>query len=83
MNSRIGTATYFASSNELEVIRPGESTPRRIRCHNLNQGSLRVHGVQVDGDAIHVLAGPRSNPRPDRKFIYFFSSLSGGGSSRL
>jgi hypothetical protein len=29
------------------------------------------------------LVGPHSNPRPSRKILYLFSSLSGGGSRSL
>jgi hypothetical protein len=39
--------------------------------------------VQVEGDRIWVLVGPHSNPRPNRKILYLFSSLSGGGSRSL
>jgi len=30
--SKSGYATYIESSNELEVIRPGENSTRKIRC---------------------------------------------------
>lgn len=77
-----GYALYDADANELEVIRPGESVTRRFTCLNLNPGVDKVHGIQVEGDNIWILVGPRNNPRPNRKFLYKFSTLS-GGSSRL
>ena len=77
-----GTAIYNQRTNELEVIREGESCTRKIKCLNLNPKSEKVHGVEVDGDDIYVLAGPNSNPRPNKKFKYSFRSLS-GGSSRM
>ena len=78
-----GYATYDAATNSLEVIRPVENTTRRIPCSNLNPSSNRVHGVQIHGDEIWVLVGPPGNSRPNRKFIYRFSSLPGGASSGL
>ena len=78
-----GCAMYNENTNELEVIRAGENSTRRIRCTNLNPLSMKVHGVQIDGDEIWVLAGPPSNPRPNRKFLYLFSSLSGGSSRSI
>lgn len=82
MNST-GYAIYLPDTNELEVTRPGENSKRRIRCINLNPSSMKVHGVQVQGDEIWVLVGPHSNPRPNRKYIYRFSSLTGGSSANL
>lgn len=78
-----GYAMYDAASNRLEVIRPGENTKRYIRCTNIRPPHDKVRGVQVDGDDIWVLVGPSSNPRPNRKFLYRFSSLSGGSSRSL
>ena len=78
-----GYAIYDPSGNRLEVIRPGENSKRYIPCTNLRPQSDKVHGVQVEGDRIWVLVGPHSNPRPNRKFLYLFSSLSGGGSRSL
>lgn len=78
-----GYAMYDPAGNRLEVIRPGENTKRYIRCTNIRPPHDKVHGVQVDGDDIWVLVGPSSNPRPNRKFLYRFSSLSGGGSRSL
>ena len=78
-----GYALYDQSSNSLEVIRPGENTTRRIPCINLNPSQERVHGVQIRGDEIWVMVGPHTNPRPNRKYIYRFSSLAGGASSSL
>ena len=77
---KIGLAMYLEGSNELEVTRPGESNKRRIKCTNLNSKQLKVHGVQVNGDEIWVLTGPKNNSRPNRKYIYSFKSLSGGSS---
>ena len=73
-----GYAMYNPQDNCLEVIRPGENVTRYINCTNLNPYSDRVHGVQIDGDDIWVLVGPHSNPRPNRKIGYSFSSLTGG-----
>lgn len=81
--SSSGYATYDAANNRLEVVRPSENMTRNIRCTNLNPAAMKVHGVQVNGDEIWVLAGPHSNPRPNRKFINRFSSLSGGASAPL
>lgn len=78
-----GYALYDEYSNSLEVIRPGENITRHIPCTNLNPSSERVHGVQIHGDEIWVLTGPSTNPRPNRKYIYRFSSLAGGASSSL
>ena len=78
-----GYARYDESDNALEVTRPGENLTRRIPCTNLNPDFERVHGVQVHGDEIWVLTGPATNPRPNRKYIYRFSSLSGGASTSL
>ena len=78
-----GYASYDPATNSLEVIRPGENTTRRIPCNNLNPSSNRVYGVQIHGDEIWVLVSPPGNSRPNRKFIYRFSSLSGGASSGL
>lgn len=76
--AKVGIARYVAEDNELEVIRPNESSPRRIRCNNLNPRNNRVWGVEVHDDAIWVLVGDR---RPNRKYIYSFKGLSGGASS--
>ena len=82
MNSQ-GYAKYNEAKNQLEVIRPGENSPRTIRCNNLDTSSSKVHGVQINGDEIWILISPKTNPRPNRKIVYFFSSLSGGQSSGL
>ena len=78
-----GLAIYLENSNELEVIRPGESQKRRIRCTNLNPRDSHVFGVQVNGDEIWVLTGSKQSSRPNRKYIYRFSSLSGGSSTGI
>ena len=78
-----GYALYDLAGNRLEVIRPGENSKRYIPCTNLRPQSDKVHGVQVDGDEIWVLVGPLTNPRPNRKILYRFSSLSGGSSRSL
>ena len=80
MNSQ-GYAKYDETKNQLEVIRPGENSPRTIRCNNLDPSSLKIHGVQINGDEIWILTSPKTNSRPNRKTIYYFSSLSGGASS--
>ncbi len=74
---------YDPAENLLEVIRPGENSKRYIPCTNLRPQSDKVHGIQVNGDEIWVLVGPLTNPRPNRKFLYRFSSLSGGSSRSL
>ncbi len=74
---------YDVTHNRLAVTRPGENLTRYIPCINLNPVSMKVHGVQINGDEIWVLVGPTTNPRPNRKIIYRFSSLTGGGSSNL
>jgi hypothetical protein len=81
--SSTGYASYDPAKNQLEVIRPGENMTRTIRCTNLDPAAMKVHGVQVNGDEIWVLVGPHTNPRPNRKIVYHFSSLSGGASSAL
>ena len=78
-----GYAIYDESTNSLEVVRPGENMTRRIPCTNLNPSANRVHGVQIHGDEIWVLVGPPTNSRPNRKYVYRFSSLSGGANSSL
>jgi FtsP/CotA-like multicopper oxidase with cupredoxin domain len=79
--SKTGYAKYIENSNELEVIRPGENSTRRIRCANLNPNRDHVQGIEVHGDEIWILTNSNNNNRPNRKFVYKFSSLSGGGSS--
>jgi len=81
--SKGGIARYDERSNSLFVIRPGENSERKIKCTNLNPRSVKVFGVQVEGDEIWVLTGPKTNSRPNRKYIYKFSSLSGGSSRSL
>lgn len=76
-------ALYDPINNRLEVTRKGESMKRYIPCTNIRPPHDKVHGIQVDGDDIWVLVGPNSNPRPNRKFLYRFSSLSGGSSRSL
>jgi hypothetical protein len=78
-----GLALYDSIKNRLEVIRKGESMKRYIACTNIRPPHDKVHGIQVDGDDIWVLVGPSTNPRPNRKFLYRFSSLSGGSSRSL
>lgn len=78
-----GYAIYNPNRNQLDVIRPGENTTRHISCTNLNPAAVKVHGVQINGDEIWVLVGGHTNPRPNRKLIYKFSSLSGGGSTLI
>jgi hypothetical protein len=73
-----GYARYVEGVNALEVVRPGENLTRRIHCTNLNPSANRVYAVEVHGDEIWVLAGPLTNQRPSRKYIYRFSSLAGG-----
>ncbi len=75
----VGYAIYDSNKNQLEVIRPGENMTRYIHCTNLNPSAVKVHGVQISGDEIWVLVGPRTNPRPNRKFVYRFSSLANSG----
>ena len=78
-----GFARYDEKSNTLFVIRPNENTERKIKCRNLNPKAVKVFGVQVEGDEIWVLTGPKTNSRPNRKYIYKFSTLSGGTSRGL
>jgi hypothetical protein len=76
-----GVARYVEDKNELEVIRPGEGSPRRIRCTNLDPKSSKVWGVEVHDDPIWVLVSSHTNSRPNRKYVYSFKSLGGGGST--
>lgn len=78
-----GCALYDAVRNELEVVRPGESITRRIKCVNMRPEQDRVFGLEIDGDDIWLLIGPKNNQRPNRKINYKFSSLSGGSSRGL
>ena len=78
-----GIARYDECSNSLFVIRPGENSERKIRGTNVNPKSVKIFGVQVEGDEIWVLTGPKTNSRHNRKDIYKFSSLSGGSSRSL
>ena len=82
MNS-IGHAIYDQTRNRLEVVRAGENFTRYINCVNLEPKSVRVFGVQIDGDEIWVLVGPNQNQRANRRIGYRFSSLSGGHGSAL
>jgi hypothetical protein len=70
-------------NNRLKVTRKGESMKPYIPCTNIRPPHGKVHDIQVDGDGIWVLVGRSANPRPNRKFLYRFSSLSGGGSRSL
>lgn len=79
--SNTGYATYIESSNEPEVIRPGENSTRKIRCTNLDPSRDHVKGIEIHGDEIWILTNTNKNNRPNRKFIYKFSSLSGGSSA--
>lgn len=83
MSAARAFARYDESSNCLVVVRAAESIERRIKCTNLSPGSFRVYGLEIDGDAIDVLVGPKASRRPDRRFRYFFSSLRGGSSHPL
>ena len=74
-------AVFPEESCGLLVIVKGRK--RYIPCTNLRPQSDKVHGVQVNGDDIWVLIGPMTNPRPNRKILYRFSSLSGGSSRSL
>ena len=78
-----GYAIYDARNNRLEVVRPHDNVTRYIPCVGLRPEAERVHGVQVEGDEIWVLVGPLTNPRPIRKYIYRFSTMTGGGSMLL
>ena len=78
-----GLAIYDPYNNRLEITRKGESMKRYIPCTNIRPPHDKVHGIQVNGDDIWVLVGPSTNPRPNRKFLYRFSSLSGGSSRSL
>lgn len=78
-----GQAIYNPTNHCLEVIRPGDSMKRYIPCTNIRPPHDKVHGVQISGDDIWVFVGPNTNPRPNRKFLYRFSSLSGGSSRSI
>ena len=78
-----GLALYDHANNRLEVTRKGESMKRYVSCANIRPPHDKVHGLQVDGDDIWVLVGPSTNSRPNHKFLYRFSSLSGGSSRCL
>jgi len=75
-----GYAIYDGNRNRLEIVRPNESMTRYIPCTNLRPEQERVFGVQIMGDEIWDLTAPHNNQRPNKKFIYSFSSLSGGSS---
>ncbi len=78
-----GYAVYDSQKNQLQVVRPNETTKRYINCTNFRPNQDQVFGVEVHGDEIWLLVGPLSNQRPNRKIIYRFSSLSGGGSAGI
>ena len=78
-----GIARYDESKNCLIVVRKGESLERTIRCTNFNPGSYKYFGLETNGDEIYLLVGPKQNSRPNKKFIYKFSSLSGGSSKSI
>ena len=77
-----GTAMYNEDTNELELVRKNEDFVRKIKC----QSSLKtetVHGVEIDGYDIFVLAGPNSSPKPNKKYKYSFRTLSTGGNRMI
>jgi hypothetical protein len=76
-----GIANYLASTNEIEVVRPGESSKRKIRCTNFDPKHNKFYGLEIHGDEIWLLSSGPTNSLPNRKHIYKFSSLSGGSSS--
>ena len=79
-----GIARYDERNNKLIVIRKGENIERLIPCTNFNpKGGDKYFGVEINGDEIYLLVGPKNNPRPNKKFIYKFSSLTGGGSKTI
>lgn len=78
-----GHAFYDKTRNRLGVVRSEQHTTRVIRCVNLYPKSLRVFGIQIDGDEIWVCVGSHQSDRPNRKIGYRFSSLSGGGGRAL
>jgi hypothetical protein len=71
-------ARFDSALNSLIVVRRGESFERQIRCLNLSSLRHKVFGIEINGDAIDLMVGPRFSRRPDRRIRYFFSSLSGG-----
>lgn len=78
-----GYATYDPQKNQLQIVRSNESLKRYILCTNFRPNQEQVFGVEVHGDEIWLLVGPLNNQRPNRKYIYRFSTLSGGGSSGI
>lgn len=77
-------ARYDQSKNRLIVMRKGENIERYIPCNNFNpNGGDKFFGVEVNGDEIYLLVGPKTNSRPNKKIIYKFSSLSGGSSKSI
>lgn len=78
-----GIARYDERNNRLIVIRKGENSERHIPCTNFNPNGDKYFGVETNGDEIYLLVGPINGSRPNRKIIYKFSSLGGGGSKSI
>ena len=81
MSSKVASAEYNETTNELEVVREGENIKRYIRCTNFNPSDRKNYGIEIHGDEIWLLSSPKNNSKPNRKHIYFFKSLSSGGYS--
>jgi len=54
-----------------------------MSCTNFRPNQEQVFGVEVHSDEIWLLVGPLNNQCLNRKIIYRFSSLSGGGSAGI
>ncbi len=78
-----GIARYDERNNRLIVTRQGENSERYIPCTNFNPNADKFFGVETNGDEIYLLVGPANNARANRKIIYKFSSLGGGGSKSI
>jgi len=61
--SKTGYERYIESANELEVIRPGENSTRKIRCTNLKPNCDHVQGIEIHGDEDTVFL--KGEPRGD------------------
>lgn len=69
------------AANELTIRRTNGQT-YRVKGTPITAGSHKVFGVETRGEEVHVLTGPKSNSRPNRR-VKFNNSGTYKGSSAL
>lgn len=75
------TGCWEENSETLVITRANGQT-RKVKNRAITSGSHKVFGVETVGREIHVLTGPKSNRRPNRR-VKFNDSGVYKGSSRL